>query len=62
MIVLTYSRIRPQPVQVKLQAWSGSNISTNGNRGSPLSFFLSRYVAIELVSESGNRMAGTERR
>src|SRR4249919_1354233 len=56
LIVLAYSRIRPQPVQVRLQACNGSSISTSGNRGAPLNFFLSRYVAIELVSESGKRM------
>ncbi len=28
-----YSRIRPQPVQVRLQVWSGSNWSTIANLG-----------------------------
>jgi hypothetical protein len=32
VMVVSYSRIRPQPVQVRLQAWSGSSISTSGNR------------------------------
>ncbi len=41
-IVSAYSRIRPQPVQVRLQACSGSSISTSGNRFSPASFLRSR--------------------
>src|SRR2546429_4135242 len=32
VIVLSYSRMRPQPVQVRLQACSGSSISTIGKR------------------------------
>src|SRR5713101_10154161 len=32
LIVDLYSRIRPQPVQVRLQACSGSSIRTIGNR------------------------------
>src|SRR5215831_1682002 len=31
-MVLSYSRMRPQPVQVRLQACSGSSISTIGKR------------------------------
>ena len=32
LMVLSYSRIRPHPVQVRLQACSGSSINTSGNR------------------------------
>src|SRR5689334_149017 len=32
LMVDSYSRIRPQPVQVRLQACSGSSIITSGNR------------------------------
>src|SRR5579884_1646722 len=32
VMVLSYSRMRPQPVQVRLQACSGSSIRTIGNR------------------------------
>src|SRR3954452_21930196 len=32
LIDVSYSRIRPQPVQVRLQACSGSSMSTIGNR------------------------------
>ena len=32
VMVDSYSRMRPQPVQVRLQACSGSSISTSGNR------------------------------
>ena len=31
-MVDSYSRIRPQPVQVRLQVCSGSSISTSGKR------------------------------
>jgi hypothetical protein len=32
VMVFSYSRMRPHPVQVRLQACSGSSISTSGNR------------------------------
>src|SRR5579883_3110727 len=32
LMVLSYSRMRPQPVQVRLQACSGSSIRTSGKR------------------------------
>src|SRR5579872_1167606 len=32
VMVDSYSRMRPQPVQVRLQVCSGSNISTSGKR------------------------------
>ncbi len=35
LIEVLYSRIRPQPVQVRLQACKGSSISTSGNFFSP---------------------------
>ena len=41
-IDVEYSRIRPQPVHVRLQACNGSSISTSGNFFSPASFFLSK--------------------
>ena len=37
-MVCEYSRMRPQPVQVRLQACSGSSISTSGKRFSRDSF------------------------
>ena len=40
LIVDSYSRMRPQPVQVRLQAWSGSSIKTIGKRSVLVSFFL----------------------
>ena len=42
LIVCEYSRMRPQPVQVRLQACSGSSISTRGKRFAPDSFFRAR--------------------
>src|SRR6185295_8490214 len=56
LIVLTYSRMRPQPVQVRLHACNGSSISTSGNFFSPESFFLSKYVVMVRVKENGNRI------
>jgi len=35
-----YSRMRPQPVQVRLQACNGSSISTSGNFFFPVILFL----------------------
>src|SRR5690348_5293850 len=56
LIVLTYSRMRPQPVHVRLQACSGSSISTSGNFSAPDNRFVTRYLAMVLVKEIGNRM------
>jgi hypothetical protein len=54
--VSAYSRILPQPVHDKLQAWSGSSIRTRGKYLSPEIFFRKRYPAIERVREKGNRI------
>src|SRR5437660_10491629 len=56
VMVDSYSRMRPQPVQVRLQAWSGSSINTIGNRSALVSFFLTRYPAIRDDIFKGNRM------
>src|SRR5262245_14134755 len=56
LIVVEYSRMRPQPVQVRLQACSGSSISTSGNRFVRVSFLRTMYAAIESVRLSGKRM------
>src|ERR1051326_3084250 len=56
LMVCEYSRIRPQPVQVRLHACSGSSIRTSGNRFTRVSFFLAMYAAIEVVNVSGKRM------
>src|SRR5262245_42354723 len=56
LIVDSYSRMRPQPVHVRLQACNGSSISTSGNRLVPDSFFLAMYPAIDIVRLSGNRI------
>src|SRR5580704_5553088 len=56
LIVSSYSRMRPQPVQVRLHACRGSSINTSGKRFSPWIFFLAMYVAIEVVRDRGNRM------
>src|ERR1700757_2564889 len=56
LIVCTYSRMRPQPVQVRLQACSGSSISTSGNRFVRVIFFLAMYPTMVDVRLSGKRM------
>ncbi len=43
-----YSRMRPQPAQVRLHANSGSSISTSGTNRSPASFLRTIYDASEL--------------
>src|SRR3954470_15313658 len=56
LMVCEYSRMRPQPVQVRLQACSGSSISTRGERFVRVSFFLAMYPIILDVRLSGKRM------
>src|ERR1700733_836800 len=53
LIVDLYSRMRPQPVQVRLQAWSGSSIITSGNFCAPLIFLPVRYPAMLVVKLKG---------
>ena len=53
LIVDSYSRMRPQPVQVKLQACSGSSIRTIGN-------FLARrqlLLASDVAGDPGGHLA-----
>src|SRR5690348_3845882 len=57
LMVWEYSRMRPQPVQVRLQACSGSSISTRGKRRVPDSLCRAMWAAMELVSVRGKRMA-----
>src|SRR5438094_7386283 len=56
LMLVEYSRMRPQPVQVRLQACSGSSISTSGNRFTPVSFFRRMYAAIDRVRLRGKRI------
>src|SRR5271169_2536687 len=51
-----YSRIRPQPVQVRLQVCSGSSCSTIANFGVLRSLCLMMWLAIFFVSANGNRI------
>ena len=46
LIVSSYSRMRPQPVQVKLHACNGSSIITRGKRFTPLAFCRMMYFAM----------------
>src|SRR5204862_7374659 len=49
-----YSRIRPQPVQVRLQVCSGSSCKSVAKRFVPRSLCPIMYAAILLVSARGN--------
>ena len=49
-----YSRIRPQPVQVRLQVCNGSSCSTVANFFVRRSFWPMMYAAILVVNASGN--------
>src|ERR1700757_1557906 len=51
-----YSRMRPQPVQVRLQVWRGSNCRTIANLGVLRSLCLMMWLAIFFVSAKGNRI------
>src|SRR5580692_11638868 len=53
LIVDLYSRMRPQPVHVRLQACSGSSISTMGNFSVPRKRLLAMYLARFVVIFSG---------
>ncbi len=48
--------MRPQPVQVRLQVWSGSSCSTKANLGVRNSLCLTMCAAIFAVNASGNRI------
>src|SRR5581483_6043858 len=56
LMVCEYSRIRPQPVHVKLQACKGSSMRTSGKRFSPDSFLRAMYPAMDVVRLNGKRM------
>src|ERR1700690_3168612 len=53
LMVDLYSRMRPQPVQVRLQACNGSSIITSGYFSAPLIFLLVRYPAMLVVKLKG---------
>src|SRR3954469_13091520 len=55
-----YSRIRPQPVQVRLQVWRGSSCRTVANFLVPRSLCPIMYAAILLVSARGNLIDRSE--
>src|SRR5580658_7497730 len=54
--LVEYSRMRPQPVQVKLHVCSGSSCNTKENFGVRESFCLTTWAAIFAVHPSGNRI------
>src|ERR1700761_1620916 len=51
-----YSRMRPQPVQVRLQVCKGSNCRTIANFGVLRSLCLMMWLAIFFVSAKGKRI------
>src|SRR5215472_14664685 len=51
-----YSRMRPQPVQVRLQVWSGSSCKTKANLGVRRTLCLTICRTIFAVNASGNRI------
>src|SRR5580704_2856785 len=53
LIVDLYSRMRPQPVQVRLHAWSGSSIIVRGNFWAPVMLLRARYPAMLAVMLNG---------
>src|SRR5881398_1583092 len=55
-----YSRIRPQPVQVRLQVCSGSSCKTMANFGVLRSLCLMMWPAIFADSARGNRIGFNE--
>src|SRR6185369_12360845 len=54
--LVEYSRIRPQPVQVKLQVCNGSSCRTMANFGVRSVLCLMMCLAIFAVSARGNRI------
>src|SRR6516225_6975702 len=54
LIVSAYSRMRPQPVHVRLQACSGSSIITSGNLSTPRNRFPAMYFDMLTVMLKGN--------
>src|SRR5437870_1833836 len=60
VMVDLYSRMRPQPVHVRLQACNGSSIMTSGNFSIPCNRFPARYPVRLAVSVNGNRNAFTQ--
>ncbi len=51
-----YSRMRPQPVQVRLQVCSGSSCKTMANLGVLRTLCLMMWLAIFFVSANGKRI------
>src|ERR1017187_4508884 len=60
--LVEYSRMRPQPVQVRLQVCSGSNCKTMANFGVLRSLCLMMWLAIFFVSANGKRIVFNEPR
>src|SRR5580700_8701986 len=54
--LVEYSRIRPHPVQVRLQVCSGSSCKTMANLGVLRSLCLMMWLAIFFVSANGKRI------
>src|SRR5271157_4047385 len=59
VMVSLYSRMRPQPVHVRLQVWRGSSIITRGNFSTRRSRFPAMYLPNLVVMLSGNLIASS---
>src|SRR5438128_12666629 len=59
-IVSAYSRIRPQPVQVKLQACKGSSIMTRGNFSTRRTRLPAMYFDMLAVKLKGNLTSSSD--
>src|SRR5207245_8176718 len=59
-IVSAYSRIRPQPVHVKLQACKGSSIMTSGNFPTPRIRLPAMYLDMLAVILKGNLTSSSD--
>src|SRR5467141_2207484 len=60
LIVDLYSRIRPQPVHVKLQACKGSSIMTSGNFSAPRMRLPAMYFDMLAVRLNGNLTSSSD--
>src|SRR5207249_10576914 len=59
--LVEYSRMRPQPVQVRLQVCSGSSCRTSAKRGVRRILCVMMWRAIFAVNARGNRIGGVFR-
>src|SRR5215813_6722978 len=59
-MVSAYSRMRPQPVHVRLQACRGSSIITSGNLSAPVRRLPAMYFVMLAVRVQGNLKSASQ--